>query len=87
MGPGYRRYKANMDQEMRAQFVREVEDDTRDVADLFISAAAKGQMDGQRKTETDFERLDDLSTESYVETGQFVSECAVAHAPIVVPVG
>jgi hypothetical protein len=74
---GIGQFKKAEEKQVRQQLLHEVEDEMREVADLFIAAADKGEMDHQAKTEIDYERLADLNDEHFVETGQILSTTAV----------
>lgn len=69
MGAGYGQYKAEVEKQMRKQFVDFLAEQTREEADLFITGIRKGEADDAPKTDTDWDRVDELSTKDYIETG------------------
>lgn len=69
MGEGYGAYKAEIEKDMRRQFVSFLADQTREEADLFISGIRKGEAGDVPRTDTDWERVDELSSKDYIETG------------------
>lgn len=69
MGADYGAYKAGIEKEMRRQWVRYLANQTREEAADFIDAERKGEMDHIQKTDIDWERVDDLATQDFIETG------------------
>jgi hypothetical protein len=69
MGPGYDAYKETLAKQMRAEYVGYLEEQLADVNDLFIRAAKKGDMDGEERTEVNWEKVEEASTAAFVETG------------------
>lgn len=69
MGSGYREYKAEIEKEQRRQFVSFLGDQTREEADLFLEGIRKGEAGDLARTDTDWERVDELSAQDYIETG------------------
>jgi hypothetical protein len=69
MGAGYEQYKESVAREARRQYVEYLSEQLQDVNDLAISAARKGDLDGHRKTEVDWERVEEASTDHFIETG------------------
>jgi hypothetical protein len=74
---GIRSFKQAEEQEARKQLLHEIEDEMREVSDLFVSAADKGEMDHLPRTEIDYERLSDMNDQHYVETGNVLSHTKV----------
>lgn len=70
MGAGFAAHKAEIEKEMRRQWVAFLDDSTKEEAADFIDAQRKGEMEHVAKTDTDWVRVDELSTRDYIETGQ-----------------
>lgn len=71
MTTGYEAHRGRLAKELRAEWLKAIGDQMEDeVNGLFISAARKGEMDNQRRTNVDYDRLDDKATETYIEEGR-----------------
>lgn len=68
-GDGYKRQRENLARSLRAEWVKWLAEQLEESADLFKSAARKGQMDDQPKTEVDWDRADAEGMQQYIETG------------------
>jgi hypothetical protein len=72
MGPGYERYRKGVDKELRKQLVAHLKEQMHDVAEDFIRAADLGELDNVARTEIDYDRLDQMNDEHFVETGKIL---------------
>lgn len=79
MTVGYEGHKARLAKELRAEWIKFIGDQMDDdVNGMFISAARKGELDNQPRTNVDYDRLDDQATETYIEEGRVVHPTEVA---------
>jgi hypothetical protein len=69
MGAGYGRYKHALERDMRREYIGYLEEQMRESQDLFISAARKGEMDDRPKTTVDWDRVEPVATQHYIDTG------------------
>jgi hypothetical protein len=69
MGEGYEQHKATLARGLREEYVKWFDEQMLDVNELFVSAARKGQMDGERRTAVDFERVEEIALGQFIETG------------------
>jgi hypothetical protein len=72
MGEGYAKYKQTINKELRRQLVAHLKEQMEDIAELFIRAADKGELDNTPRTEIDYDKLAEVNEAAYVETGQMV---------------
>lgn len=71
MGPEYKKERAEHERALREQLVGWLSASMVEEADLFISAARKGQFEGERTTTLNYDKLGgDEAMACYVETGQ-----------------
>lgn len=77
MGSEHKAYREQVARNLRAEYVKWFSEQLEDVNELFISAARKGEMDGERRTEIDWEKVEDASTAHYIETGQMLHPSTV----------
>lgn len=79
MGEGFGAYKAEIEKEQRRQWCAFLDDSTREEAADFTDAYRKGEMEHLPKTDTDWVKVDELSTHDFIETG--VMNSARAYLP------
>ena len=73
MGEGYEQYRKEIEKKLRTQLVAMLKEHALDDAEYFIKAADAGEMDKLPKTDIDYEQLDELNDQRYIETGQMAS--------------
>lgn len=72
MGPGYERYRREVNKELRRELVGHLRTQMEDVAELFVKAADLGELDDQPRTDIDYDRLEPQNEAHYVETGNIL---------------
>lgn len=76
-GDGYEKTLEEGERRLRELTVKCVEDQMLDVQELFVKAAAAGDMDDQPRTDIDYDALWEPSKAHYIETGQMLHHSAV----------
>jgi hypothetical protein len=77
MGKDYDAYRETLARELRTEVVEHLETQMQEAAELFIRAADKGEMDDQRRTTIDYDRLSEQATAHFIETGQVLHHTQV----------
>lgn len=68
---GHKRQYRDALQAARKEYVEYLNEQFAEPAEDFKKAAAVGELDGHKRTETDWQQLDELSDEKYIQTGRF----------------
>lgn len=65
----YAAERAEMERELRRQMVHHLDAEMTEPGDLFVKAADRGEMDGQRRTNIDYVRYAEQAIPQFIETG------------------
>lgn len=75
---GYEKYRVANARAMRKRYLKYLDDQLAEENDLFITAARKGEMDDEQKTDIDFDRLAEAAEAEYVESGRVMDASEVS---------
>lgn len=78
-GADYAKHRKAIEKEMRRQWVAFLANQTREEADDFTEAYRKGEFD-KGGTDVDWEKVDELATADFIETGRTASAAVYAKA-------
>jgi len=72
MGPGYAKYRKEVEKKLRIQLVAHLKSQMVDVEPLFLKADEDGELENQPRTSIDYDRLEPQNEEHFIETGHML---------------